>query len=100
MLGDAFLRGWYSIHQYEPKPVMGFVPFIGSAKSVPTRATNTPTESLSTDVTLDLVDIPSGFTSTDYWVIFSTIGIILAFFAFVIISKRCLFNFFHATRSE
>jgi len=34
ILGDAFMRGWYNIHDHENKR-MGFVPFLGSNKSAP-----------------------------------------------------------------
>ena len=34
ILGDAFLRGWYSIHDYSNMR-FGFAPFIGSPKTVP-----------------------------------------------------------------
>lgn len=54
ILGDAFLRGWYSIHDYENLR-MGFVPFNGSKKSEPELAGSTPTALLS-PVTLTNVD--------------------------------------------
>ena len=34
ILGDAFMRGWYNIHDHENLR-MGFVPFTGSRKSIP-----------------------------------------------------------------
>ena len=34
ILGDAFLRGWYSIHDHTNNR-MGFVPYSGSSKSKP-----------------------------------------------------------------
>ena len=46
LLGDAFLRGWYSIHDYENMR-MGFVPFNGSSKVVPELAVTAPTAVLS-----------------------------------------------------
>ena len=42
ILGDAFMRGWYNIHDHTNKR-MGFVPFSGSAKSDPIVATSIPT---------------------------------------------------------
>lgn len=37
ILGDVFLRDWYSIHSYSPMR-MGFVPAANSGRSVPTQA--------------------------------------------------------------
>ena len=34
ILGDAFMRGWYSIHDYSNMR-FGFAPFKGSSKTVP-----------------------------------------------------------------
>ena len=50
ILGDAFMRGWYNIHDHENKR-MGFVPFIGSTKSAPTPAesSDVPDPSASDD---------------------------------------------------
>ena len=45
ILGDAFMRGWYNIHDHTEKR-MGFVPFAGSVKSVPEVATSVPTTPL------------------------------------------------------
>ena len=45
ILGDAFMRGWYNIHDHTNKR-MGFIPFSGSAKSNPTEATSIPTTPL------------------------------------------------------
>lgn len=45
ILGDAFMRGWYNIHDHEHNR-MGFVPFTGSSKSLPEHATSTPTAKL------------------------------------------------------
>lgn len=42
ILGDAFMRGWYNIHDGDNLR-MGFVPFAGSNKVVPTQATSIPT---------------------------------------------------------
>jgi len=53
ILGDAFMRGYYNIHDHDNLR-MGFVPFSGSSKSVPESASSTPSGSLS-DVTLDNV---------------------------------------------
>ena len=41
ILGDAFMRGWYNIHDHENKR-MGFVPFLGSNKSAPIPAESAP----------------------------------------------------------
>lgn len=38
ILGDAFMRGWYNIHDHTNKR-MGFVPFTGSAKTKPVKST-------------------------------------------------------------
>ena len=56
ILGDAFMRGWYNIHDHTNNR-MGFVPFSGSTKVKPTLATSTPTTALplvgiETDITL------------------------------------------------
>ena len=46
ILGDAFMRGWYNIHDHTNKR-MGFVPLAtGSTKQVPSRATSAPTTPL------------------------------------------------------
>ena len=45
ILGDAFMRGWYNIHDHTNLQ-MGFVPFGSSTKSVPTEATSIPTTAL------------------------------------------------------
>ena len=42
LLGSAFLRGWYSIHDHT-NGRMGFVPYSGSAKTQPPASTGTPT---------------------------------------------------------
>ena len=42
ILGDAFMRGWYNIHDLDNMR-MGFVPFASSNKVVPTQATSIPT---------------------------------------------------------
>lgn len=44
VLGDAFMRGWYSIHDHENLR-MGFTPFTGSPKLLPV-AGSTPSEAL------------------------------------------------------
>lgn len=47
ILGDSFMRGWYNIHDLSTTPPrMGFTPFTGSNKSLPTLATSTPKERL------------------------------------------------------
>jgi len=38
MLGDAFLRGWYSTHDYNSK-MMGFAPHATSTKRAPVKGT-------------------------------------------------------------
>lgn len=50
ILGDAFMRGWYNIHDHDNLR-MGFVPFVGSSKSAPETATSTPSETIP-DITL------------------------------------------------
>lgn len=40
-MGDAFMRGYYSIHDMDNKR-MGFVPFPGSAKGVPVARRDPP----------------------------------------------------------
>ena len=45
ILGDAFMRGWYNIHDHTNKQ-MGFVPYSSSNKNVPTVATSIPTTPL------------------------------------------------------
>ena len=47
ILGDAFMRGWYNIHDHTNLQ-MGFVPFGSSTKSIPTVATSIPTTPLPT----------------------------------------------------
>ena len=43
LLGDAFMRSWYNIHDHA-NGRMGFVPFAGSPKSKAQLATETPTQ--------------------------------------------------------
>ena len=50
ILGDAFMRGWYTIHDHTNMR-MGFVPYTGSSKGVPIEATSIPT------IPLPLVEI-------------------------------------------
>jgi len=50
ILGDAFMRGWYNIHDHDNWR-MGFVPFVGSSKSAPETATSTPSATIP-DITL------------------------------------------------
>ena len=47
ILGDAFMRGWYNIHDHTNKR-MGFVPFASSTKAVPVEATSIPSTPLPT----------------------------------------------------
>ena len=42
LLGDAFMRGWYNIHDHENSR-MGFVPFAGSSKPPAELAASKPT---------------------------------------------------------
>lgn len=44
MLGDAFLRGWYSTYDYEKK-LMGFAPHATSTKAMAVKG-SVPSESL------------------------------------------------------
>jgi len=41
ILGTTFLRGWYTIHDYDNSQI-GFVPFAGSDKSSPEEVTEAP----------------------------------------------------------
>jgi len=45
LLGDSFLRGYYSVYDYERRK-MGFAPHKESTKSAPTKG-NAPTENLN-----------------------------------------------------
>ena len=90
ILGDAFMRGYYNIHDHTTTPNrMGFVPFTGSSKVAPTTAGITPTDPIP-DVTLTNVGyLIFGIDSTVFWVLFfiflfATIGSCVACF--------CLFS--------
>ena len=50
ILGDAFMRGWYNIHDHENLR-MGFVPHVGSSKSAPVQKTNDPATPLPVEET-------------------------------------------------
>ena len=45
VLGVAFMRGWYNIHDYE-RQSFGFVPYKGSGKTLPWLETVMPTTAL------------------------------------------------------
>jgi len=73
ILGDAFMRGFYNIHDHANLR-MGFVPFTGSSKSVPETATTTPTGSIP-DVTLTNVGtLIFGIPATTFLII---VGLLL-----------------------
>jgi len=55
ILGDAFMRGWYNIHDHTNKR-MGFVGLASGGKEVPVEATEIPTTPLPN------VDISTDFT--------------------------------------
>ena len=84
ILGDAFMRGYYNIHDHTTTPNrMGFVPFTGSSKVVPTSTSETPTDAIP-DVTLTNVGyLIFGVDSTVFLVLLviftlATIGSICA----------------------
>ena len=52
ILGDAFMRGWYNIHDHD-KNRFGFVPYRGSQKKPAQIATRAPTVELSFKETSD-----------------------------------------------
>lgn len=56
ILGDAFMRGWYNIHDKDNLR-MGFVPFTGSSKSVPVASSSTPSAVLPTVVVNNISDL-------------------------------------------
>ena len=53
LMGDVFMRGWYSVHDLDQKRI-GFVPYKGSNKSVPILADSYPKELLPV-LTADLI---------------------------------------------
>ena len=95
ILGDAFMRGWYNIHDHANLR-MGFVPFTGSSKSAAITATTTPTGSIP-DVTLTNVGtLILGLDSTTFWILFTvfflatlccTCTVVYCFFGFVFAQK-------------
>lgn len=95
ILGDAFMRGWYNIHDHANLR-MGFVPFTGSSKSAPITATTTPTGSIP-DVTLTNVGtLILGLDAAVFWTLFfvfllstccCTIGVVYCFFGMVFSQK-------------
>ena len=69
ILGDAFLRGWYSIHDYE-KMRFGFAPFHGSEKAA--------AQYVGADIP---TTNPLDFSSSSSWkttlIIISSVGLIV-----------------------
>jgi len=84
ILGDAFMRGLYSIHDYDNLR-MGFVPFVGSTKKVPVKATTTPTTTPPV-VALNLDTTIFGLTVGEFLIIavlvVIIVGIVVLLFLF------------------
>ena len=76
ILGDAFMRGWYNIHDHGNLR-MGFVPFTGSVKTKPTQSLVAPTTPLPlVDVNLD--DLYFGMSLETFLVVCLVILLLIA----------------------
>ena len=73
LLGDAFMRGWYNIHDHENKR-MGFVPYVDSHKSAAILADTTPSTSVPDDYSFNTTWGIFGFNG------FYVVGILLTIF--------------------
>ena len=69
ILGDAFMRGWYNIHDHDNLR-MGFVPFSGSAKSAAEAKTTTPSGSLPDVVLTNVSSLILGMESGTFILLF------------------------------
>jgi len=90
ILGDVFMRGWYSIHDYENMR-FGFVPFIGSSKTVPEYVSDRiPTQDALRSNLTD--EIKEEGKKLKIWaiILLSVLGVIVIVFviAFIIMKKK------------
>ena len=70
ILGDAFLRGYYSIHKHDTKQ-MGFVPLAESFKTAPVLATSTPT------ATLPKVELIVSYDTLIFYIVVAILVVVL-----------------------
>ena len=93
ILGDAFLRGWYSVHEHwvdvgagTEGQRLGFVPHVGSAKSAPVLKTSDPTTPLpENDIFSFNIFDALNITPFDLLIILSILGAFLFCIVFLVI---------------
>lgn len=86
ILGDSFLRGWYSIHDYDQTRV-GFVPYKGSEKTAPEKAKSVP------NVMLPIPKDNSfflGLTGIEFSILVGCLAVILISFVLLIVFCNAL----------
>lgn len=87
ILGDVFMRGWYSIHDYENMR-FGFVPFKGSSKTVPEYVSDRiPTRDALRG---DLTDGTEGGKKLKIWaiILLSVLGVIVIVFVVAFVKMK------------
>ena len=76
ILGDAFLRGWYSIHDHD-KQRMGFIPHTDSNKKEAIKATSEPSaDYIERPVNLD-DSYALGLTEKEFWAVMGIAGAVV-----------------------
>ena len=83
ILGDAFMRNLYSIHDYTNKK-MGFVPYTGSVKTAPTLATSQPTTS-PPNITVNIEMLIFGLTVMEFIIVAVIVAVIVGVVVLVVI---------------
>ena len=83
ILGDAFMRGLYSIHDYDNLR-MGFVPFKGSAKAAPTKTSSTPSTAYPT-VTVNIQTTIFGLTVNEFLIVVALVLVIVGIVVVLVI---------------
>ena len=70
ILGDAFMRGWYNIHDHANTRI-GFVPFTGSGKAAPEAVGTTPTETIPGVTLTNIGSLLFGIPASSFWILFT-----------------------------
>ena len=70
ILGDAFMRGWYNIHDHANTRI-GFVPFTGSGKAAPEAVGTTPTETIPGVTLTNIGSLLFGIPASTFWILFT-----------------------------
>ena len=94
ILGDAFMRGWYNIHDHTNAKI-GFHTLDASVKSKPTESTSTPTETLpyvevNTTFLIFGIDAVTFLITVSLAVIITGVVVIVVIFCFVELMTRAL----------